>query len=111
MAIEIDSINDLKHHLTGVMNRADHHAQEVYKIVLPLVGLITWKADRIIARTREGSNANMIWFEAGEKRFAVVFNHEAAKIDIRENSIQGRVLQQLDNRSDLDSIVTFFEGI
>ena len=111
MAIEIDSIDDMKQHLSGVMERADHHALEVYKIVLPLVGLIAWKADKIVARTHEGTNANMIWFESGEKRFAVVSNHNSAKIDIRERNQQGKVLMQLDNRSDLDSLIGFFESI
>lgn len=112
MPIRINSIAMLKKHLDGVMNRADHHAQQVYKIVLPLVGLVAWKATDIDARTHEGKSANMIWFTtATGARYAIVFNHEDRKIDIRDRSQQGNNLLSIDNQTSIDDLIAFFERL
>ncbi len=109
MPLNIDSIVTLKEHITGVMERADHHARSVYKIVLPLIGLVTWKADNIQARTNQGETANMIWFEVNKKRYALVFNHKNRKIEIRENSQQGKSVIQIDNDTNIDDLIDIFE--
>lgn len=112
MALEIDSIDQLKTHIAGVMERADHHAQNVYKIVLPLVGLVIWKAANIRARTYAGNTANMIWFdtESGDS-YAIVFNHEEHKIDIRNRGQQGDNLLSIDNRTPMDTLIRFFDKL
>lgn len=112
MSIKINSIAMLKKHIDGVMERADHHAQQVYKVVLPLVGLVVWKASDIDARTHEGKAANMIWFTtASGARYALVFNHEQRKIDIRDRSQQGNNLLSIDNNTPLDDLIAFFEKL
>jgi hypothetical protein len=111
MAITIKSIDQLKVHIEGVMQRADHHAQSVYKVVLTLVGLVAWKADKIDARTQEGRNANVIWFEVKGKRYAIVFNHENSCIDIRDRSQQGNNLMSIDNDTDVDKLIKFYENL
>ena len=112
MPISIDSINQLKTHLEGVMERSDHHAQNVYKSVPVLVGLIIWKANSIEARTHTGKNANMIWFTTEkQRRYAIVFNHIEYKIEIRENSQQGRALLYIDNSTSFTELLSFFEAV
>lgn len=111
MAITIESIDQLKNHIEGVMQRADHHAQSVYKIVLTLVGLVAWKAEKIDARTQIGRNANVIWFEVSGNRYAVVFNHENSCIDIRNRTQQGNNLMSIDNSTDIDKLITFFQNL
>ncbi|TGM25414.1 hypothetical protein [Leptospira meyeri] len=111
MAIEIDSIELLKKHIEGVMARADHHAQSVYKSVLPIVGLIVWKAMNIRARTNKGEQANMVWFETSKDQYAMVFNHEKAKIEIRERTQQGRTIAFLDNSNSIEDLIKIFENL
>ncbi|MCG9874334.1 MAG: hypothetical protein MH321_06060 [Leptospiraceae bacterium] len=111
MALNIDSIELLKQHVAGVMERADHHAKSVYKIVLPLIGLVVWKADNIQARTNQGETANMIWFEVVNKRYALVFNHIKRKIEIREKSQQGKSIIEIDNDTNLGELIDIFNTL
>lgn len=111
MAIEIDSIEILKEHINGVMMRADHHARNVYKAVMPLVGLVAWKADKIKARTTNGEHGNMIWFYVNSKKYAMKFNHDQHKIEILKDKQNGDLVAQFDNNSSVDYMIQTFNSL
>lgn len=111
MPITISEIQALRRHISGIMERANHHAQNVYKVAPMLCGLIIWKADTIEIRMHEGSNANMIWINVANSRYALTYNHESAGIEIRERSQQGETLMTINNDTDPDEIIALFSAL
>jgi hypothetical protein len=56
MALTIDTLRRLNEYITGVMDRADHHGQNVNEIALAIAGAIIWKVtdEDVQVRTYSG---------------------------------------------------------
>ncbi len=113
MPISATDISVLNSYASGVMNRADHHADEVQEIALVILGAIIWRAnsDSIKIRTMKGSPANMLWAEIGSKKFVFAYNHETRKIEIRDRTQNGNVLISMDNKTSLNEAFKFFSNL
>ena len=44
MALSIKTITDLHDYFSGVMNRANHHANSVNEVILTILGGVIWKS-------------------------------------------------------------------
>lgn len=76
MALQIESIGQLQQYLNGVLDRANHHAENVREIALALLGAIIWRAEgQLRVREYRGRPANIIWFEVAGNTYAMGFNH------------------------------------
>jgi len=112
MATTIESIEILQEYLKGVLNRANHHAQNVNSIALAIAGGIIWRStNRIKVLSREGDMKNVLWLEVNQIKLCFVYDHLGGNIDIRETSIQGKTIKSFNNNTPLDEVKTFFESI
>ncbi len=113
MPSSINDIEILKDYITGVVDRAEHHANNVENIVLAIAGAIIWRkdGDPIKVLTREGEMKNVIWLKISGNQYAFSYNHENEQIEIRENSTQGVVLRSFDNATPIDEIKIFFKEL
>jgi hypothetical protein len=113
MAQTVKDVEELRSYLSGVMNRAEHHANGVDEITLALVGAILWRKDddSIKVMVREGQTANVLWVAIGGRRFALSYNHTSGKIEMREGSIQGQTLHEFDNTTSLSSLKSIFAAL
>jgi hypothetical protein len=100
MALTIDTLNLLNSYILGVMDRADHHGENVNEIVLTLAGAVVWKATQDVeVRMHQGSMANVLWLTVGVNRYAIAYNHNSQDIEIRERSQQGDVIATFNNQT------------
>lgn len=99
MPQQLTEIDALREYLSGVMNRADHHAQNVNEVSLSIAGAVVWKKDDDPLRvmTRDGKMTNVLWFTVNQKRYALSYNHDTAEIELRANSLQGRIVASFAN--------------
>lgn len=112
MAITIDKVNSLKEYFNGVMNRADHHADNVNEIVLALIGGVIWRAeDNFEVRQYDNAPANILWMHVGEKRFCFMFNHHTGKIECREGGHNGSVVEEFENSTPISKVKSFFAAL
>jgi len=113
MPKEITDIDILRSYLEGVMDRADHHAQNVNEVALSIAGGVLWKKDDspLKVMTREGEMKNVLWFKVGGKGYALSYNHETGMIEMRINTTHGRVISSFSNSMTNAEIRTIFEGI
>ncbi len=113
MAQSITDIAILQKYISGVMERAEHHAGKVNEIALALAGAIIWKKDNdpIEVFTREGNMANAIWVKFGGERYAFSYNHEEQTIEIKKKSMQGSVLHSFSNSSQISEIIEAFNNL
>lgn len=113
MAITAKDIQTLHDYATGVMGRADHHAGQVKAIALALLGGIIWRADpgSIEIKQYDGNLANVLWFESNQKRYAVAYNHQTLKIEIRDRVISGQVLEEFDNSVMVADVERIFRSL
>jgi hypothetical protein len=112
MATTIESIEILQEYLKGVLDRANHHAQNVNSIALAIAGGIIWRStNRIKVLSREGDMKNVLWLEVNQIKLCFVYDHLGGNIDIRETSIQGKTIKSFNNNTPLDEVKTFFESI
>lgn len=112
MALTIEGIEILKTYFNGVMERADHHAENVNEIALAIMGGIIWKSTGDIqVKEYSGTPANILWMWVGEERYCFAFNHETGNIEVREGSIKGPAIQEFNNGTPISEIRQFFKGL
>ena len=108
----IDSIRILKEYLTGVLDRANHHAGNVNEIALAIAGGIIWRTtNNLKVLSREGEMKNVLWLLVDDKRLCFVYNHDTSQIDVRESSIQGKTIISFNNSTSLSVVKKFFENL
>lgn len=113
MALTVKDVDALQEYIQGVMDRADHHAENVNEIALALVGAIIWKKDTesIKVMEKEGETKNVLWVNIRNTKYAFVYNHNTDKIDMRQGSIQGKKLFEFDNKTSLSELKTIFSRL
>lgn len=112
MATTIQNVEILREYLSGVLDRANHHAQNVNEIALAIAGGIVWRTtNNIRVMTRNGDMKNVLWLQVEDRRLCFAYNHENGNIEVRENSIQGNVIQSFNNSTLLSEVKSFFEDL
>lgn len=112
MAITIQNIEILREYLTGVLDRANHHAQNVNEIALAIAGGIVWKTtNNIKVLSRDGEMKNVLWLQVESRTLCFVYNHTNSNIEVREGTIQGNVIESFNNTTPLSSVKSFFESL
>lgn len=112
MATTIHNIEILREYLSGVLNRADHHAQNVNEIALAIAGGIIWRTtDNIRVMSREGEMKNVLWLLVGHRTLCFAYNHSAGNVEVREGSVQGNVIISFNNTTPLSDVKLFFENL
>ena len=108
MPIKADDIDTLHKYAVGVMNRSDHHAENVGAVALTLLGGVIWRAKpgSIKIREYDGKLANVVWWtsEFTEQKYAVSYNHKTSEIEIREGNVNGDAIHTLSNRTPPDEV-------
>lgn len=109
MALTITTLTLLNEYINGVMNRADHHAQNVNEIVLTLAGAVIWRATQDVeVRTYNDETANILWLTVNGHRYALAYNHQTGNIEIRDRNQNGTVLATFNNSSTADDVKRVF---
>ena len=106
-------IDVLRDYLRGVMDRADHHAQNVNEVSLAVAGGVVWRKDDdpLEVMTRKGEMKNVLWFKGNGKRYALSYNHDTGGIDLRQNTTQGPVVASFSNEITNAQVRTTFGGL
>jgi integron cassette protein len=108
----VDEIDDLQEYVTGVMERADHHAGDVGEIALAIAGALIWRKEgEIKVYERQGKMTNALWVTISGKKYALAYNHDAKTIELREGSIQGSVVKSFTNRTPISEVKDFFASL
>ena len=114
MPLQVDDISTLQQYLTGVVRRADHHADNVRYVVLPLIGSIVLFKNpdhEIKVLTSDGETKNVLWVHIGDSRYAFSYDHRSKSIVMRRGSTQGPVLAHFDNTTTVPEILQAFETL
>lgn len=112
MATTISTTNILQEYLNAVLERADHHANNVNEIALAIAGGIIWKTSRDVkVMTRNGEMKNVLSLQTKDKNICFVFNHVTGNIDIRDNGIQGSIIKSFNNSNTVKDVKDFFKSI
>jgi hypothetical protein len=113
MAITAKDVATLHAYVEGVMERAGHHAAQVKAIALALLGGIVWRADpgSIEIKQYASGLANVLWLTVNGRRYALAYNHETAKIEIRDRVQIGPALHSFDNQTPVQDVETVFRGL
>lgn len=113
MPQQVTDIDVLRDYLRGVVDRADHHAQNVNEIALAIAGGVIWRKDDdpLEVMVREGEMKNVIWFKVNGQRYALSYNHETQEIELRQGTTQGIVLGSFSNSISNDQVRQIFAGL
>jgi hypothetical protein len=109
MAIEISSIPRFRLYLDGIMKKAKHHAGKVNEIILPLAGLVLWKAKEIKVREYNKKTANMAWCLINDEWYCFSYDHKQQLIRITERTLKGDVVAELNNETEPSELLSLFE--
>ena len=109
MAISIDKVHTLREYFCGVMDRADHHADNVNEIVLALIGGVIWRAeDSFEVKQYNDAPANILWMNVDGKRYCFKFNHDTGKIECLKGGHNGVLIKEFDNSTPVSFVKDFF---
>jgi hypothetical protein len=112
MPTTIQNIDILKNYISGVVDRADHHANNVNEIALAIAGGIVWRTtDDIKVMSRQGEMKNVLWLQVDNRTLCFAYNHNLQMIEVREGTIQGPVLASFNNASPVGTVKAFFENL
>lgn len=114
MALTVTEIEDLRAYISGVMDRADHHADQVNEIALALTGAILWRkedSEPIKVMAQHGETKNALWVRIGGVRYAFSYNHVSGQIEMRQGSTQGTTLHTFNNSTSLADVRRIFESL
>jgi hypothetical protein len=113
MPTQLTDVDVLQQYLVGVMDRADHHADNVNDIALAIAGAIVWRkdAEAITVMTRAGDMKNVLWVKISGRRYAFSYNHRSNAIDIRKGSTRGPVIHTLTNDTAIAALRKIFESL
>jgi hypothetical protein len=108
----IASVDVLQQYIQGVMARAEHHANNVDEVALAIAGAVVWRKEgEIEVMTREGDMKNVLWVRINGNRYALSYNHEQGRIEVRERNTQGHVLASFTNANTISEVKQFFAGL
>lgn len=113
MAVKMTSAELLKDYFSGVLNRADHHAQGVQEICLALMGGVIWKSEGDIEAksVKDEGMGNILWFTCGGCRYAMCYNHSTISIELRARSMRGETLYVFTNETPISEVFRVFETL
>ena len=113
MSKKITEIDEFQKYLKGVLNRANHHAQDVDKIILSLAGAIVWAKDSVPIEVlvQGGKTGNVLWIYIHNIKYAFSYNHESNEIEMRKDSTQGKTIFTFSNKTEVSDIVNFFNSL
>ena len=113
MPQQVTDIDVLKNYLRGVMDRADHHAQNINEVALSVAGGVIWRKDDepLEVMVREGEMKNVLWFRVGGSRYALSYNHETEEIDLRAGTTQGTVIGSFSNATTNNQVRQIFSSL
>jgi hypothetical protein len=113
MSITATDVQTLHDYAQGVMGRAQHHAGQVKAVALALLGGIIWRAEpgSISIKQYDGGLANVLWFTVAGRRYAVAYNHNTEKIEIRDRTQSGQALHSFDNQSLVADVEAVFRRL
>src|SRR5689334_15320712 len=103
MAKRLTTDSQIDRFIAAVIVAAQHHAPYVERIIRPLSDAVRnrldLRIDKIEVYQRLGQIARTCWVTIGGTRYAFSYNHSTRKIEMRERSLQGRVVASFDNRT------------
>lgn len=113
MAVKVETADLLKEYFTGVLGRADHHAQGVQEICLALMGAVIWKADGDIEvrSVKEGGMGNILWFNTTKERYAMYYNHSTISVELRARNSRGETLEVFNNSTPISQVFNVFKDL
>lgn len=110
--MQVSNINDFQEYFSGVMGRANHHANNVNKIILALVGGVIWRSNgNFRIREYAGTPANMMWMEVNGTTYCFLFSHTNGNIEVHKDSAKGSIVRTFDNNTPLTEVKAFFENL
>lgn len=112
MALTIESVSLMKRYFTGVMERANHHANQVDEVILALMGCIIWRAAEVEVRTYRDRTANMLWMTTDKgDTYSFIYNHNTGNIECHEGNMNGTLLKEFNNVNSLSDLKSFFTSL
>lgn len=113
MTITAKDVSTLHTYAEGVMSRANHHAAQVKAVALALLGGVIWRADpgSIEIKQYDGGLANVLWLTVNARHYALAYNHETQRIEIRDRTQSGPALHSFDNHTLIHDVEAVFRGL
>jgi hypothetical protein len=108
----VTNVDILQQYIQGVMERAEHHANNVDEVCLAIAGAVVWRKDgELEVMARDGDMKNVLWLRVNGRRYALSFNHDEQSIEVRERNTQGDVLASFTNATPVREVKQFFAGL
>jgi len=108
----VSSVDILQQYIQGVMERAEHHANNVDEVCLAIAGAVVWRKDgELEVMSRDGDMKNVLWLRVDGYRYALSYNHEQQCIEVRVQNTQGDVLASFTNATSVREVKRFFSNL
>lgn len=114
MPVTVDSIETLRRYFRGVVERSEHHGQNVSNVIYPLLGLVLLHMDddsEIKVWGSEGSEGNVLWFHVHGKRYAFRYEHQDGTVEIRRDTHKGDCVEKFDNSASVAQLRDVFRKL
>lgn len=114
MAQSFTGIDALRQYLTGVVDRASHHAPNITEVIGHLAVALVLNHDPGSLEYREygGNPTNILRFTLRGTRYSLAYNHQhGGRIEAREGSDTGRPREFFTNGDTLADVLSKFSHL
>jgi hypothetical protein len=114
MARNIHSVDEFRSYLSGVMERANHHGQNVNAVLLSLAGAVALFKDPHVpleVKTRDGDTKNILWASIRGTRYAFCYNHHDQSVEIRLENFRGPVQHTFTNHTPPGEVLAVMQAL
>ena len=110
----LNSIDEFQQYLTGVQERAQHHAPNIMEVLIALAGVAVLFKDprsQLVAGTYRGGLANVLRMTIAGERYVLSYDHEEEAVQIKRGTSQGEVVGSFDNHTEPGQILRLFRRL
>jgi len=110
---EIKSVEELQEYLSRISGHATQRARNVNQVILALAGAVVLFKDpgtHLEILTRHGNRKNVLFLTINGTRYVFSYNHQQQTVDIKQDSLQGRVVGSFTNNTPYAQILQVFKG-
>lgn len=114
MRENLNSVDELQTYLTGIIQRARHHAPEIAQVILALAGAVILEKDRglpLQAGTYRGRIANVLRATIRNENYVFGYNHDNGQIVIKRGNNRGPTVGEFNNQTHTRDIIRIFRNL
>jgi len=109
--LTVTDMDTLARYGRGVLARAKHHGANIMRVLPDILGNTILRGTELELYGDGTKNAMFFTSVRTGRRYAMSYDHDAGAVQLKEGSLQGPVLQRINNSTGRERVAEIFEAL